>query len=425
MRVTILVACLLVLVACGNKKDKDERAKSKPVVVPTEQTFNFMSDDPILKTIDVNAPNADRDHDRLSDVDEATKYHTNPNDPDTDRDGLLDGWEVYGVNGIDLAKLGASPLHRDVFVEMDYMTRDDASNGLGPSDDVLKRIVEIFDSAPVDNPDGKPGIRLHLEIDSEVPYDEDLSPLNEEFYSLRKENFKSEIRGPVYHYMIWANAYENDDSSGYSMNIPGSDFIVTLGRWHKNAGGTDDEKVGTFVHELGHNLGLHHGSVDDTNRKPNHLSVMNYNFQTSGVMTKAGRVWGLQAFAMKSLDENALVEADGLQPKFTELGDYETMWKVLSGATRTGAAGGPLDWTGDKKISNSKVAVDLNDDHQKGLLGATINEWAALKYKIGTIGSVEKRFKLHELAEKNFVLQPVKELTSEEDRIIKARLNSP
>ncbi len=367
----------------------------------------------------------DSDGDRLTDLDEKVRYNTDPRNPDTDHDGLQDGWEIHGVNGIDLAELGASPLHRDVFVEMDYMTRVRATHGLGPGDDVLKRIVEIFANAPVDNPDGLPGIRLHLELGNQVAYDENLQPLNKEFYALRRDNFQSDVRGPVYHYMIWANAYDNGDSSGYSMNIPGSDFVVTLGRWHNNTGGTDDEKVGTFVHELGHNLGLRHGSIDDTNRKPNHLSVMNYNFQTSGVSVKGGHVWGFQTFEMSALDENALLESDGLQPRSATIADYETMWRVLSGASRRGTAGGPLDWTGNKKIDTGKVQVDLNGDGKNTLLDKTINEWIALKYLIGTIGSREKRFKLRELAEKNFVVQPVEELTEAQDQIIKASLAPP
>jgi hypothetical protein len=37
------------------------------------------------------------------------------------------------------------------------------------------------------------------------------------------------------------------------------------------------------MHELGHNLGLHHGGNEATNRKPNHLSVMNYLYTYVGL----------------------------------------------------------------------------------------------------------------------------------------------
>ncbi|HWO27007.1 MAG TPA: M12 family metallo-peptidase [Kofleriaceae bacterium] len=381
---------------------------------------NLRSDDLVLKSAD----GRDLDGDRLSDADEQ-QWQTDPGNPDTDGDGLLDGWEVYGVNGIDLRQLGASPRRRDVFVEMDYMTRADASNGLASGDDVIKRIVRVFAEAPIQNPDGSSGITLHLERGEEVPYDANLSPLDREFYALKQRYFDSSTRGPVYHYMIWANAYNNGSSSGYSMSTPGSDFIVTLGRWNGNRGGTDDEKVGTFVHELGHNLGLRHGSTDDTSYKPNHLSIMNYSFQTSGVSINDVRSFGYQPFAMKALDETALSEQDGLQPKSPTLDRYETMWRVLSGATRKGPAGGPLDWTGNKKLDDQKVAVDLNDDRVKNVLGATVDEWSALKYRAGTIGSTQGRNKLHDLAKRVFVVQPVEELTAEEDQRTKASLLAP
>src|SRR5438128_225063 len=39
----------------------------------------------------------------------------------------------------------------------------------------------------------------------------------------------------------------------------------------------------TLMHELGHNLGLHHGGDEDTNYKPNYLSIMNYMYQLEGL----------------------------------------------------------------------------------------------------------------------------------------------
>ena len=44
----------------------------------------------------------DTDGDGLSDVLENTQYGTDPNDPDTDKDGMSDGWEVdHGLNPLD------------------------------------------------------------------------------------------------------------------------------------------------------------------------------------------------------------------------------------------------------------------------------------------------------------------------------------
>ena len=44
----------------------------------------------------------DTDGDGLSDVLENTQYGTDPDDPDTDKDGMSDGWEVdHGLNPLD------------------------------------------------------------------------------------------------------------------------------------------------------------------------------------------------------------------------------------------------------------------------------------------------------------------------------------
>ena len=142
----------------------------------------------------------DRDGDGLTNEVEK-RLGTDPNNPDTDGDGLLDGWEVHGVNGIDLPGKGASPLHKDIFVEMDYMRRDSAANGLGPNDAVLAAIKKIFVDGPVSNPDGRDGINLHLETGNEVPYDEVIDS-EEEFAKIKAASFDPK-RAPIYHYMIW------------------------------------------------------------------------------------------------------------------------------------------------------------------------------------------------------------------------------
>jgi hypothetical protein len=60
--------------------------------------------------------------------------------------------------------------------------------------------------------------------------------------------------------------------------------VVTLGGWlGSESNGNYDQQAATFMHELGHNLGLWHGGIEDEpgttyNCKPNYLSVMNYTF---------------------------------------------------------------------------------------------------------------------------------------------------
>jgi hypothetical protein len=47
--------------------------------------------------------------------------------------------------------------------------------------------------------------------------------------------------------------------------------------------GSIGDHTGTFLHELGHSLGLGHGGGDSINWKPNYISIMSYNYQFRGV----------------------------------------------------------------------------------------------------------------------------------------------
>ncbi|MEN1678277.1 MAG: hypothetical protein AAGJ46_01695 [Planctomycetota bacterium] len=113
---------------------------------------------------------------------------------DADKDGLLNGWEMYGIdfNGdgtidLDLPALGADVNRKDLFVEIDAMLGRDPTavtaafdfDGDGAPDTVpaavtaaglatntsLDWVIESFLNAPVSNPDGTMGIDLHLLID--------------------------------------------------------------------------------------------------------------------------------------------------------------------------------------------------------------------------------------------------------------------
>ncbi len=89
--------------------------------------------------------------------------------------------------------------------------------------------------------------------------------------------------------------------SGFS-HIAGSGTLVTLGRW-----GTKNNvrsQSGTFMHELGHTLGLQHGGGDSTNCKSNYLSVMNYMFQTALLGPNGGLDFSSQQ--LSDVDENHL-----------------------------------------------------------------------------------------------------------------------
>ena len=95
---------------------------------------------------------------------------------------------------------------------------------------------------------------------------------------------------------------------GKSRDIEASDFLLTLG----GPGATEPARsrefvADTFMHELGHNLGLHHGGSDDINDKPNYLSIMNYRFGGGRAFVRTDRdprCSTTRAFAIP-LDERA------------------------------------------------------------------------------------------------------------------------
>ena len=146
---------------------------------------------------------------------------------DTDHDGLLDGWEANGSDGdgngtydVNIQSMGASVVHKDVFVEMDSMGAESVCPCHLPLAPDLDRIVAAFATSPyADNPDGRPGIAIHLDAGpyrgakydlgggNVVAHDDDLNPVYGEFPPLKAANF-SPLRAKTFHYMIWAHGYD-------------------------------------------------------------------------------------------------------------------------------------------------------------------------------------------------------------------------
>jgi uncharacterized repeat protein (TIGR01451 family) len=99
---------------------------------------------------------------------------------DLDGDGLLDAWETDGVDfdydgtvDVDLPGFGADPSHKDLFLELDWMT------GNAPTQRSIDAVKAAFAAAPINagtnasafpggldaqsNPDGQPGINLWVD----------------------------------------------------------------------------------------------------------------------------------------------------------------------------------------------------------------------------------------------------------------------
>jgi hypothetical protein len=126
----------------------------------------------------------------------------------------------------------------------------------------------------------------------------------------------------------------------------------------------------TFMHELGHTLGLHHnGDVGLPSYSPNYISVMNYNYQLMGIQTSKvvgsniqdgpSRVDYSNDALPVILTESSLDENLGMSD--ISSGNKDLCFFYDAYATWTmGAGAGPIDWNGNGFIDPAPVIVDLN-----------------------------------------------------------------
>ena len=383
---------------------------------------------------------------------------TPPNCTDTDGDGLCDDWETNGVwvrtsstteKFIDLPSMGADPKHKDIFVQADYMETaylpaGDHSHQM-TSNAAYQELLG-FDQSPVPNPDGTTGIHLHVDcgptcimilktkklwgslslasgMQEQTLLDTIHSGVGVAFdwtkYDAASSVFLATGRSLIFHHAIMAHMQNSGNSSsglsrnGTTFNLGASDIIVSFGGWTSIVG-TDMQQAGTLMHELGHNLGLHHGGDLDDNYKPNYLSIMNYNFQTGGVVFDNGKGTGNGFFdysraLLPALDETKLDEVNGLNANPTNfvgakglaIGKYGT-YRFCTGDNPLKTSpklvnyvNGNVNWDCDASgtISTTRVAQDINADggqnvNYNGTIYAltSFNDWPALVYTGGAVG---------------------------------------
>jgi hypothetical protein len=333
---------------------------------------------------------------------------TDPNNSDTDNDSFLDGEEVLptGVDGeIRISAIGADPLKPDIFVELDWFVLQTGNPELdhdhAPHPEAMATVVAAFAAAPintiVNNVVVSSGIALHVDTGQlgggnpiffdDPDFETFIIPkrwgisgacLYCDWFNMYKRgttfgNF-SPGREKVFHYSLWCHhLYDGATFAGLSIDVPHEDFIMTLGsleNWDANANGcthVDPQSLecdpdgirevadliliqgGTFMHELGHNLGLWHTGIGDVlpngeevHCKPNYVSVMNYLYAARGIDTNCDAVpdratIDYSSSVLSDLDEDDLDETAGI----------------------CGSPG--IDWNGTNGLENS-IAADINND---------------------------------------------------------------
>ena len=341
---------------------------------------------------------------------------------DTDGDGLLDCWEINGLDvnhdgiiDLNLPAMGADPERKDIFVEIDYM--ENAMHSHRPDANGLRDVRIAFDDSPVTSPSGVRGVTLHTLVDEAVPEHETLGfagwiPTNcvgTEFGALKTNYFGTladrsnsnasnilAAKRLVFRYCIYAHGQtpfaadcQRNTSSGLGELI-GNDFMVTLGFWSSNsiaaAGGPRAAEAGTFMHELGHTLGLRHGGGDGLNYKPNYLSVMSYAFQFPGLdPTRPLDYSRAQLSDLVEINLNENLGIGGPAHRFVVYGEFTTGMPPAPFPR----ANQPIDWDGDGVTNEivstgpGGIAPDINylsnqNDPSPGQTLRGFNDWANL-----------------------------------------------
>ncbi|MEU9078681.1 hypothetical protein [Kitasatospora sp. NPDC048538] len=337
-------------------------------------------------------------------------------------DGIPDDWKRNGVTikpsdgspeqFIDLKAMGADVNKPDIFVQVDWMADDTHSHAL--TSDAIRKVVDSFKNSPYNRHSPTTGINLHVDEgpDSILDFAKNTTwgtlskakkqteaanlgtvdasgrYLWDDFNKLKtaKGGFISTGRSSIFHYAVSAHDLQPGVTySGIAAGAPSSDFIVSLGSFTNKVGDLD-QQAGTFMHELGHNLGLKHaGNADTPNHQPQYFSVMNYSYQLGGL--SIGTTSGVMDYSRQvgSLNEPSLNERQFP----SSAAGYDVMhWcpNTLQGSrfVTVQASAGQVDWDCDGMINQSPVAFDTNNDKVQTLLPGH-DDWGSIQLRGGSI----------------------------------------
>lgn len=305
---------------------------------------------------------------------------------DTDGDGLPDGIELLGDLAAEpfqhLPRWGANPLHKDLFLEVDYGMRspNDTPRRLSPEnaramaaiygDPETSPLLRLRSAQALNNPDGQAGISLHFD-NGATPADT-APALDFALYgnwgghdvaaavksgnewtradpAAVRQTMMHPRRRPYFHYAL------GDPTSGGQAGVLVTSLNLPL------------LSAATASHELGHTLGLEHygptgvelkigNETIEANCKPNYPSIMSYAYNgRSGIAFSDG--YGRAANNNVNMPERKAVAA----PTSAQGRRYLEQLRDIFGFG-VNLADGSVDWNRDGVISETPIRAYVNEN---------------------------------------------------------------
>lgn len=292
---------------------------------------------------------------------------------DSDKDGITDAAETFGIDDPNfpqyLPMWGATPRHKDVFVELDY-TSQFASNPLTVDDGVtVQNWFAAGAAADLKNPDGVDGLRIHLDLGADGGASTiagswgGSNQANTTNYRTAPDdtaNFAAVRRG-IFRYALMGKDYGGGQAYGFDRFGWG--------------GQTSNRYMNAFAHELGHNLNLRHWGHDSwgkANCKPNYVSMMNYGFT-------AAEAGGFSRGTRTSVTLNPA--------SVSEVTSYgATSPAYLAAPFGLGISGNTVDWNRDQSQSDGSgvgVRAPVNFALERSCGNFTVNAQALSSDPLG------------------------------------------